>query len=51
MQKELEALEKNGTWMIVDCPASVKPISNQWVYKVKRKADDSLEHYKARLVA
>jgi len=51
MQKEYDALIKNGTWRIVDPPAGVKPIGCKWVYKTKYKADGSLDKYKARLVA
>jgi len=48
---EIKALERNHTWSIVDLPARKKPIGCKWVYKVKRKADGSIERYKARLVA
>ena len=51
MESELDALAKNGTWSIVDLPHNVKPIGSKWVYKVKHKADGSIERYKARLVA
>ena len=51
MKFELDALEKNGTWIIMDLPEDVSPIGNKWVYKVKYKADGSIERYKARLVA
>jgi hypothetical protein len=51
MDTELEALAKTGTWEIVDLPPHIKPIGSKWVYKVKHKADGSIERYKARLVA
>jgi hypothetical protein len=51
MNSELDALTKTGTWVIVDLPPNVKPIGSRWVYKVKHKADGSVERYKARLVA
>lgn len=51
MKNELEALERNGTWELVELPKNVKPIGSKWVYKVKHKADGTIERYKARLVA
>jgi hypothetical protein len=51
MNDELEALTKTSTWIFVDLPPLVKPIGNKWVYKVKHKADGTIERYKARLVA
>jgi hypothetical protein len=51
MNDELEALAKTGTWEIVDLPPHTKPIGSKWVYKIKHKADGSIERYKARLVA
>jgi len=48
--KEIEALELNHTWSIVDLPPSRKPISCKWVYKMKYHSDGSIERYKARLV-
>lgn len=51
MDKEIEALERNQTWIIVDKLVGITPIGCKWVYKIKRKADGTLECYKARLVA
>jgi len=51
MNSELDALDKNDTWTIVDLPPNIKPIGSKWVYKIKHKADGSTERYKARLVA
>ncbi|XP_074266995.1 uncharacterized protein LOC141590293 [Silene latifolia] len=51
MSKEIEALEKNGTWNIVLLPKGKKPIGCKWVYKIKYRADGTVERYKARLVA
>ncbi|XP_074271153.1 uncharacterized protein LOC141595079 [Silene latifolia] len=51
MGKEIDALEKNGTWKIVDLPDGKKPIGCKWVYKTKLKADGTIERHKARLVA
>lgn len=48
---EIEALIENGTFELVQLPPGRKAIGNQWVFKVKRKADGSVERYKGRLVA
>ncbi|KAL0411028.1 UNVERIFIED_CONTAM: Retrovirus-related Pol polyprotein from transposon RE2 [Sesamum latifolium] len=51
MEKELEALEKNSTWDLIELPAGKKAIGSRWVYKTKLNQDGSIERYKARLVA
>jgi len=50
MTKEIEALELNQTWSIVDLPTRWKPINYKWVYKVKYHSNGRIKRYKARLV-
>lgn len=51
MDAEIKALQENATWELVDLPLGKSPIGCKWVYKIKLKADGSVERYKARLVA
>ena len=51
MEIEMEALEKNGTWEKVDFPPGKRLVGCRWVFTIKRKADRSIERYKARLMA
>ncbi|WCJ28653.1 Retrovirus-related Pol polyprotein from transposon RE1 [Euphorbia peplus] len=51
MDKELQALEGNDTWVVTDLPEGKKAITSRWLFKVKYNADGSLDKYKARLVA
>lgn len=51
MKEKFDALQANNTWDVVSCPPEIKPIECKWVYKVKLNPDDSLDCYKARLVA
>eukprot|EP00253_Pinus_taeda_P008265 PITA_08265 len=51
MQKEYDALIKNGTWRLVDPPVGIQHIGCKWIYKTKYKVDGSLDKHKARLVA
>ncbi|CAL9003280.1 unnamed protein product [Prunus brigantina] len=51
MVEEMEALQKNCTWELVDLPKGKRPVGCKWVFTVKHKADGSVERYKARLVA
>ncbi|XP_070021970.1 uncharacterized protein [Nicotiana sylvestris] len=39
MQQEIQALENNHIWEIVDLPAGKQAISSKWVYKIKYKAN------------
>ncbi|KAL0408282.1 UNVERIFIED_CONTAM: Retrovirus-related Pol polyprotein from transposon TNT 1-94 [Sesamum radiatum] len=51
MQSEVEALEKNGTWKLVEAPTDKQTIGCRWIYKLKLKPDGTIDRYKARLVA
>ncbi|XP_042019055.1 uncharacterized protein LOC121766889, partial [Salvia splendens] len=51
MAEELAALIKTNTWLITALSPGKIPIDCKWVYKVKFRADASVERYKARLVA
>jgi hypothetical protein len=51
MNEEMNSLQKNETWDLVDCPKGKKPVGCRWVYIVKYKPDGEIEHFKARLVA
>ncbi|XP_034674498.1 uncharacterized mitochondrial protein AtMg00820-like [Vitis riparia] len=50
MQDELNMIEKNNTWELVDRPLHKKPIGVKWVYRTKLNLDGSINKYKARLV-
>jgi len=50
ISKELQALTDTKTWEIISLPQGKKPIACKWVFKVKYKANGSIERLKARLV-
>jgi hypothetical protein len=51
MNEEIEALNRNNTWDLVDLPPGRKTIGCKWVYKIKYKSTGEIERFKARLVA
>jgi len=51
MREEINALQRNSTWEIVDKPRDKNTIACRWIFTMKHKANWSLDRYKARLVA
>ncbi len=51
MEQEMKSLRGNHTWDLVELPRDRKTVGSKWIYKIKIKADGSIERYKARLVA
>ena len=49
-EDEIDSINKNRTWDLVDRPAGVKIIGLKWVFKIKKNADGSINKFKARLV-
>ena len=51
MKEELDALHKTGTRDLVDLFSGKSAIGYKWVYKIKTRSNDTIDLYKARLVA
>lgn len=51
IDNEIESLENNKTWNLVDLPPGCKTIGSKWILKRKIKPDGTVEKFKARLVA
>ena len=50
MVEEMDALDKNEAWDIVEFPARRKFVGSKWLFKKKINAEGKVEKYKARLV-
>ena len=50
IKAELESMDSNQVWDLVEAPANIKLIACKWVYKMKRWYDGKVETFKARLV-
>jgi len=50
MAAEIQALEKTDTWILQDLPPRKKPISYEWVYRVKYNSNGIVQRFKACLV-
>ena len=50
MESEFLALMRNNTWHLVPPVSGQNLIDCKWVFRLKRKADRSIDRHKARLV-
>ena len=48
MEQEMKSLRDNRTWDLVELPRDGKTVGSKWIYKVKIKADGSIERYKIK---
>eukprot|EP00253_Pinus_taeda_P020331 PITA_20331 len=51
MYEEIDSINRNHTWDLVELLEGKNPIGCKWLYKQKINADGSIEKLKARLVA
>jgi Reverse transcriptase (RNA-dependent DNA polymerase) len=51
MECEIEMLERVGTWKTVPHPEGKNIVGSKWVFRLKHKADGSVDKYKAQLIA
>ena len=51
MVEELQPIERNNTWELVEFPPHTKAIEVKWVFNLKHNTDGSIARYKERLVA
>nr|GEV03155.1 uncharacterized mitochondrial protein AtMg00820-like [Tanacetum cinerariifolium] len=55
MKEEIEALNKNQTWVLVqkpeNCKLNCQPVTCKWVYRLNKNLDGTINRCKARLVA
>ncbi|KAD4584950.1 hypothetical protein E3N88_22551 [Mikania micrantha] len=51
MIDELESMDKNNVWELVELLNGAKPVGCKWVYKTKLDPNGNVERFKARLVA
>ena len=49
--EEMRALEKNGTWELMNFPKGKKLVGCKWVFTLKYHADETIKRHKAWLVA
>ena len=50
MKDEMNSMQSNKVWNLVELPNRAKVIGCKWVFKTKRDSLGNIERYKARLV-
>ncbi|KAL0437710.1 UNVERIFIED_CONTAM: Retrovirus-related Pol polyprotein from transposon TNT 1-94 [Sesamum radiatum] len=51
MKFEMDSMDSNQVWTLVDPPKGIRPVRCKWVYKRKLRSDGEVTGFKARLVA
>ena len=49
MDEEIECIEKDQTWELVDVPKDKYVISVKWIYKTKQDSDGNVKNHKERI--
>lgn len=50
MDAEIETVERNDAWELIDFPEEFETIGVKWIFKTKLKENGEVDNYKARLV-
>ncbi|KAL4351723.1 hypothetical protein GQ457_06G023180 [Hibiscus cannabinus] len=50
MKEEMDAIERNGTWVLTNLPGGAKKIGVKWIFKTKHEENGFVFKHKARLV-
>ena len=50
LDEEMECIEKNQIWELVDVPKDKDVISVEWIYKTKKDVDGNVQKHKERMV-
>ena len=50
-EEEMDSLQKNKTWELVEFLEGRKVVGCKWVFKLNKGVDGKIERYKVRLVA
>ena len=51
MKDELNSMDQNRVWELVEFPKGCKRVGCKWVFKTKQGSNGNFERYKTRLVA